>query len=379
MSPAVTAAIIAAGVSFLTLVGSLVTQFYGIRRTSRDTEKTRQQLDHTLAEQRERTLNERFATAADKLGSDKAAAVRLAGVYAMAGLADDWAENRQTCVDVLCAYLRMPYSPDPGEDASEIRRLAFLADREVRHTVIRVIAAHLRPEAQPCWSGLNLDFVGVSFDGGSFVGCNFGGTVNFSSAEFSGGTVSFVGSEFPGTVFFRYAKFSGGEVNFDLVEFSAVGEVSFNGAKFDASVVHFTGAKFSGGKVGFRFAKFSGGEVTFRWAEFTGGDVSFAEAEFTGSDVSFAEAEFTGSEVSFLDAKFTGSEVSFIEAEFTGGTVDFSKVAIWSRQPKFDIVDTPPAPVRLPPISIPGASGSSEGGNGSASTPAAADDQTAPS
>jgi hypothetical protein len=62
-----------------------------------------QQLDRTLAEQRTRTLNERFTTAAEQLGSDKPA-VRLAGVYAMAaGLADDWEENRQTCVDVLCA------------------------------------------------------------------------------------------------------------------------------------------------------------------------------------------------------------------------------------------------------------------------------------
>jgi hypothetical protein len=24
----------------------------------------------------------------------------------MAGLADDWKQNRQTCVDVLCGYLR---------------------------------------------------------------------------------------------------------------------------------------------------------------------------------------------------------------------------------------------------------------------------------
>jgi hypothetical protein len=64
----------------------------------------REQLDKTLAEQRTRTLNERFAAAAGQLGSDKPPEVRLAGVYAMAGLADDWAENRQTCVDVLCAY-----------------------------------------------------------------------------------------------------------------------------------------------------------------------------------------------------------------------------------------------------------------------------------
>src|ERR1700685_2406064 len=139
MSPQVVAATIAASVSFLTLIGTLAAQYFGRRVTSRDTEKTltqqREQLDRTIAEQREqldraiaeqrerlditlaeqrtRTLNERFATAADQLGSDKPA-IRLAGVYAMAGLADGWKENRQTCVVVLCAYLRMPYEPDPG-------------------------------------------------------------------------------------------------------------------------------------------------------------------------------------------------------------------------------------------------------------------------
>ena len=73
-----------------------------------------EQLDSTLAEQRTRTLNERFDTVAEQLGSDKPPAVRLAGVHAMAGLADDWQDNRQTCIDVLCAYLRMPYEPDPA-------------------------------------------------------------------------------------------------------------------------------------------------------------------------------------------------------------------------------------------------------------------------
>jgi hypothetical protein len=40
-------------------------------------------------------------------------------------LADDWQENRQTCVDVLCAYLRMPYKPDPGQDGPAPQQLAF--------------------------------------------------------------------------------------------------------------------------------------------------------------------------------------------------------------------------------------------------------------
>src|SRR5690349_13044039 len=101
MSPGVEAALIAGGVGIVTLIGTLVAQFYGIRRTSSDTGKTlkqqseqlgktladqREQLDRTLAQQRDRTLNERFATAADRLGNDKPPAVRLAGVYAMAGL-----------------------------------------------------------------------------------------------------------------------------------------------------------------------------------------------------------------------------------------------------------------------------------------------------
>ena len=116
-SPQVIAAIIAASVAFLTLIGTLLTAYFSRRATKRDLEEQRKQLDKTLAEQRTKTLNERFATAAGQLGGDKPPAVRLAGVYAMAGLADDWPENRQTCIDVLCGYLRMPDEPDPGDDA----------------------------------------------------------------------------------------------------------------------------------------------------------------------------------------------------------------------------------------------------------------------
>ena len=222
MGPAVVAAWIAAGASGLTLAVTLIVQSLSQRASAQAAEEAagkalekqqeqlnrtfaeqREQLsetlqaqsdrlDRTLAEQRTRTFNERFATAAEQLGSDKPPEVRLAGVYALAGLADDWAENRQTCVDVMCAYLRMPYKPDPGKDADEEKRLAFQAIREVRHTVIRVITAHLRPGVAVSWQGLDLDFTGVVFDGGDFGGAQFsGGTVSFEHAEFSGGIVDF--------------------------------------------------------------------------------------------------------------------------------------------------------------------------------------------
>ncbi|MBB4930678.1 hypothetical protein F4561_001498 [Lipingzhangella halophila] len=69
------------------------------------------------AEEREgtRLFTERFTTAAAQLG-DEQPAVRLAGVHALAHLADDAPSRdlRQMVIDVLCAYLRMPYEAAPG-------------------------------------------------------------------------------------------------------------------------------------------------------------------------------------------------------------------------------------------------------------------------
>jgi hypothetical protein len=296
-------AVIIAGA--LTVIGTLAVQYFGHRATTK-------QLDQTLGEQRARTLNERFATAASQLGGDKPPAIRLAGVYAMAGLADDWPENRQTCVDVLCAHLRMPYYPDPGQDAPEGQRLAYRANLEVRLTVIRVITAHLKDGAAVSWQGLNFDFTGAVFDGGDFRG-----------AEFSGGEVLFAGAKFTS------------------------GTVSFAGARFD-STVDFTSARFFGSWVSFNGAKFAGGEVKFPGAQFSGGEVLFANAQFSGSEVSFDQAQFSAGEVSFVGAQFSAGEVSFVGAQFSGGKVDFSGAADWSFPPVFSWTGPPPAGVILP-------------------------------
>jgi hypothetical protein len=139
-------------------------------------------------------------------------------------LADDWKENRenrQTCIDVLCAYLRLPYDPDPGDDTEPDKLPAYRANREVRHTIIRLIGAHLRPGAPVSWQGLNLDFTSVIFDGGDFSYAEFsGGEVNFDGADFSGGTVSFGGAEFSrgSRVDFTHSMFSGGAVDFSQAQ-----------------------------------------------------------------------------------------------------------------------------------------------------------------
>jgi uncharacterized protein YjbI with pentapeptide repeats len=328
--------------------------------------------EDTASHDRTRVLNERFTAIATQLG-DAQPAVRLAGVHAMAGLADDWKENRQTCVDVLCAYLRLPYDWEPDEDADpgelspakaayEAARMAYRANREVRHTIIRLIGAHLRPDAAVSWEGLNLDFTGVVFDGGDFTGARFsGGIVLFYGAQFAGGSFSFERAEFSGSrVSFEYARFTGGEVGFTRARFSG-GQVSFTRAKFSGGGFGFAYAEFSGSEVSFSLAEFSGGLVSFTGAEFSGGQVNFNYAEFSGSRVNFSSASFFGGQVNFGDAKFSGGqvdfyrarifggEVSFYHAGFSGGQVDFSLAWDLSHPPQFDFdLANPPAGVKLP-------------------------------
>ena len=283
---------------------------------------------------RTRVLNERFTAIAAQLG-DEQPAVRLAGVHAMAGLADDWKQNRQTCVDVLCAYLRLPYDPDPG-DADPTKRTAYRANREVRHTIIRLIGAHLQPGAARSWQGLNLDFTGVVFDGGNFGAARFSsGTVLFDGAQFYEGTVSFSGARFSGSkVSFSGAEFLGGEVHFTAAEFSG-STVDFNGAKFLGGEVYFGGAEFSGGQVYFRHAEFSGGKVSFPIVRFSGGEVSFGSAKFSGSTVSFGSAKFPGGGVYFDGAEFSGGGAGFEGAEFSGGQVSFNHAKFSSAKVSF--------------------------------------------
>lgn len=248
----------------------------------KDTAKTlteqREQLERTLAEQHFRTLNERFATAASQLGDDKPA-VRLAGVHAMAALADDWKDNRQGCIDVLCAYMRLPYEPNTGDDASAAERVMWLGNQEVRHTVLRVIAAHLRPPDLPgsqpvSWRGMDFDFTGVVFDGG-----------DLSYAEFSGGRVSFVEAEF------------------------ADGTVYFTGARFIAGRVSFAGARFTGGSLDFRDCHVAGDSSgSLAWP------VGRRPAEH---QVNVRESDYAGDWLS-------PGPLSFIGTQFNAGGFDFS-------------------------------------------------------
>lgn len=287
-------------------VGAVLVGVYGYRK-QRLVEGDAHRTD---AEQ----LAQRYTTAAEQLGHERAA-VRLAGVYAMARLADDWVEQRQVCIDVLCAYLRMPYESDT---ASEKYREG---EREVRHTIICLIRDHLRnPSAPTTWCGRDLDFTNAIFDGGNFDDAKFtGGEVSFLGAKFTGGEVSFSGAEFAGgTVVFGYAEFTGGTVFFSGAKFTG-SVVTFYYATFIDGTVTFNLTEFTDSSVAFDHAKFAGSTIYFTNAKIVGGVVFFGGVEFTGGIVYFGAAEFVSGAVSFTRAELAGSKVYFDEAEFSIG------------------------------------------------------------
>ncbi|WP_103355702.1 pentapeptide repeat-containing protein [Amycolatopsis sp. CA-128772] len=172
----------------------------------------------------ERRVTEIYGKAADQLGSDKAP-VRLAGLYALERLAGGYAEHRQTIVNVLCAYLRMPFD-DPERDLEEL---------QVRKTAQRILHLHLRPGSaeQPgegFWPDIDLDFSGAHLVGLTLTHCS----IRSISCH--------------GTVFSELAAFRGTEFRtkavFNQVRFND--RADFRGTVFTGGCESFNGAVFAG-------------------------------------------------------------------------------------------------------------------------------------
>lgn len=101
----------------------------------------------------------RYTTIAEQLSSDHET-VRLAGVYALSALADEWqmARNisqRDVAAELLCAYLRADPRTSKGRESIGYK------DREVRAAIISIIRAHRVSAARPFWLGCLVNLSGA--------------------------------------------------------------------------------------------------------------------------------------------------------------------------------------------------------------------------
>lgn len=297
------------------------------------TERSHREAEHDATERR---ITELYTKAADQLGADKAP-VRLAGLYALERLAQDNPAHRQTIVNLLCAYLRMPYRllPDqqPNTDASEVEREQFeqgKQEREVRLTAQLILTAHLyaRNDEQSgdnYWPRIDVDLTGavlIDFDfrncqvrRGIFGRARFSGDARFDRANF-GSEARFSGAKFDDYARFDSAEFSG-FARFDSAEFGA--GASFRSAEFDGGT-RFSASRF-GDDVWFEKVKFKSGVVWFGRSEF-GGLAVFSDAEFS-HNVMFNRAKF--SDGAWFDGVKFGANNWWSSTEFSS-SVSFDRV-----------------------------------------------------
>ncbi|MEV6518541.1 pentapeptide repeat-containing protein [Micromonospora chalcea] len=310
-------------------IGASVTAAFALLlafRRQQLAERTQQATEYDAGEKR---VTELYVKAADQLGSDKAP-VRLAGLYALERLAQANPAHLQSIIEVICAYLRMPYTPpnnqptpepddqtppdDPTpaapKDATGDSNKAGMdprEERQVRLAAQRILARHLRPttpEGQPdplYWDTkvtldlteavlIDLDFSRCHLHNATFTKTHFTGTTRFGKATF-GGAAWFDGATFGGAAWFDGATF-GGAAWFDEATFS--GDARFDEATFS-------------GDAWFRKATLNG-QAWYLGATFNG--VSRFVGATVGSDAMFAGTTFR------RDAWFGGAR--FVDAWFGG-------------------------------------------------------------
>ena len=296
---------------------------------------------------------EGFGAAAKQLG-DSDVAVRLAGVYAMAGVADQTSKlKRQQCIDVLCGYLRLPYAPELGSNhqsgltlkravgrkggpEEELRFHYRQNDKEVRQTIVRVMTAHLQKKATQSWSAHDFDFDGSHLEDPDFKDAIFNGKAWFYGASFSGDKASFKNVSFSGeTTTFKKATFGSVDTSFSGATFSSK-DTSFSGTTFSGGTTSFSSATFRGNLTWFGGTTFSSDTTKFSGAAFEGNMTRFRGATFSGKDVLFDGATFGSRNTSFDWATFNGQVTSFRGSDFGEGKVTFRSPMEWNPPPAFD-------------------------------------------
>lgn len=293
--------------------GGAIALFLGIRKQWLG---ERTQL-HSEFDATERRATELYTKAAEQLGHDKAA-VRLAGLYALERVGQGNSGLRQTVMDVICAYLRMPVDPDetqniPDGSTEHVARMVKQQDRQVRLTAQRLITRHLtRPHSETVapdtfWTDMDVDLSGALLEFMTFENCELR-RGNFTHARFSA-PAAFIRVTFKGEPWGTHGPGGVGGATFDHVVFEQ--SVTFEDVTFEGDVSFF-GVAFEG------VAYFGGVKVA--------GEGSFTEATFARR-AHFEGSTFTGTAM-FLNTEFDeaasfASDTIYDSATTFQGLTDF--------------------------------------------------------
>ena len=310
--------------------------------------------------QNEGEADKKLNSAVQQLGS-KSPQVRIAGVYALADVADTYGSEihgvdyNKRAVEILCGYLRTVRSEN---------------DKPVESAVLSILSNHLTPPANSLsnkkigpWSRYTIDLRGailketINFQGACIASLDcrqaeFYGKADFTDTHFYGDTyfdeshfrcaANFTGSQFQDDTkpdlyssfvdthfhnkvtfdnahFHCAANFTGSQFQDDtkpdlyssFVDTHFHNKVTFDNAHFHCAA-NFTGAQFQ------PYAKSTRLETTFRGTHFDG-STRFDTAHFY-RDANFTGTQFQENADSILNTSFTGThfhnKATFNNAQF---------------------------------------------------------------
>lgn len=304
------------GLSVAAGVGGVAALLLAFRRQLHG-EHVAQDISYGATQQR---ITELYSKAVEQVGHEKAP-VRLGGLYALERLAQENIEHRQTVVDVVCAYLRMPFQFDRHDktmpvdsDAQQELQVRLAAQSLlVRHLEVPMVPSSeegivmSQPSEPPksYWKSVTVDLAGAQLIDVDFTLCVLQ-DVNFTNTCFNG-EAKFLSTRFEGLTDFGGAQFNS-DAAFGHAVFET--EAAFAGAEFYANA-EFEKTIFAWhGR--FERAKFKC-DATFTNAEFDMGAL-FEGAEFDGT-AKFCEVEFGGPNL-------------FHTTQFKGGKPDFSGATV---------------------------------------------------
>ncbi|OYD61272.1 pentapeptide repeat-containing protein [Rhodococcus sp. OK302] len=327
-------------------------------RHEKQFEEQRQQAELSRAEQAQtfertykreviRDLRSRYTTCAEQLAHDSAA-IRLAGVYALASLADDWQQQnerdeKQVALDLLRAYLRTPNTHTPALVTAE---LPDTGELEVRKTILLTLHKRSTAEASDpkSWKGFDCTISGADISNLNLTSSDLPGAVlwrvnlsganltaahltsaNLGSADLAGADLTWVnlsgsdlfGADLTGAILvdadltstnLAHAKLSSANLSGANLTSANLTRVNLlDAVMFTANL---SGANLSGGKL-------SGADLTganLSGANLTGGKLS-------GADLT--EANLT--EATLVDAELMNADLT--EANLTNANLHGANLA----------------------------------------------------
>jgi hypothetical protein len=134
-------------------------------------------IEETRIDAVERRITDLYTSAVEQLGSAHAP-VRLGGLYALERLGENHENQRETIINVLCAYLRMRYADPlfPGDEATPEqldRYEQHVQEAQVRVTAQRILHRHRRQAfTQEYWQGVSIDLAGANLTDGNLSRAN---------------------------------------------------------------------------------------------------------------------------------------------------------------------------------------------------------------